>query len=156
MLKLFAITFSLTFASTLIAFGVLDGRFSLSEAREPAVAADEWMVVRVRDGDTLLAVPLDGVQAIRLRGASAAELKEPGGKAAAEALAKELPPGTVIVLTDRTSAAHGRIAARVWKDKSDVAVGLIRAGHLTFGADESRYATAEQRIEYPKIKGAQR
>lgn len=152
MIRFFAVMFALTFSATLIAFGVLDGKFSLSEAREPAVAADEWMVVRVRDGDTLLAVPLDGVQVIRLRGASAAEIKEPGGKQAAEALAKELPPGAVIILTDRTSAAHGRMAARVWKDKSDVAFGLIRAGHLTFGPDESRYATPEQRIEYTKAK----
>ena len=96
----------------------------------PAEAATQTAWVSwVMDGDTVLLLPEDAREAVRLRllGIDAPELCQPGGEAARDALIARVLRRTVR-LQVRGQDSYGRQLGHVWLDAQDVAAEMVRSG----------------------------
>ncbi len=89
-----------------------------------------WMgvVEKVIDGDSLL-VLRDGEEVeVRLYGVDCPEHRQPYGKQAYKFTRHHAAPGTKVTIYPKGKDSHGRVLARVFIEKKEFNVEIIRAG----------------------------
>ena len=86
-------------------------------------------LLRITDGDTVRVQLASGPINVRLHAIDAPELRQPGGRAARDALARRLPVGRELQLdvTDQ-SDGYGRMVARILSEGEDLNAWMVRAG----------------------------
>jgi endonuclease YncB( thermonuclease family) len=99
------------------------------------------VVEAVHDGDTFKCTADLGFRIsinfnVRLEGAAAPELDQPGGIGARDALAAVLPAGCVVTLESKRLDKYGRAEARVLtEDGADIGAAMIGAGFCVAAND---------------------
>lgn len=98
--------------------------------RGPVGDRFEGMVVRVKDGDSLLIKRLnrDHINEIRMAGIDAPEYGQPWGNEATDAMRKlVLGKRVTVEVTDKDR--YDRLVAKVWQDGLYINAEMTRAGH---------------------------
>jgi micrococcal nuclease len=98
----------------------------------PALAQSEppWMgvVERVIDGDSLLVSSGGQEIEVRLYGIDCPEWRQPYGKEALTYTRNLAPPGTQVKVYPKGKDSHGRVLGRVFLEKKELNIELIKAG----------------------------
>jgi micrococcal nuclease len=114
-------------------------------------------VERLRDGDTLLVRPATGGRAIpiRLRGISAPELREPGGKEA-KAFLERLTLGRSVVCDLTGEASHDRLVGycALSLDLGDALLGAALVRRCPAFDPDGRYPEGNTTLPIPPYCGA--
>jgi len=116
--------------------------FGLSAAAaNPPRAGDEGVffgpLVRVKDGDSLVAKVQGVAMEFRLADIDAPELEQPYGRAAKQELAS-LVSGQQLVLVPLDTDRYGRTVAQIWIGKTHVNAELVKRGAAWFYSEFAR------------------
>ena len=116
--------------------------FGLSAAAEtPPRAGDEGVfygpLVRVKDGDSLVAKVQGVKMEIRLAEIDAPEIEQPYGRAAKQELAS-LAAGQQLVIVPIDTDRYGRTVAQVWNGNTHLNAELVKRGAAWFYSEYAR------------------
>ena len=116
---------------TWVRTSLLAAVFGITAVHAAVHSADDWFgtVTWVVDGDTVWVRPLDGGRPVpvRLEGIDAPEICQNGGRAARDALKRQVM-GQSVLVRSQANDRYGRVLARLTLNGEDPAASLVAGG----------------------------
>lgn len=124
----------------------------------PALAAPEYSILSVGDGDTVRVVSDEGNKTIRLACIDAPEKAQaPYGSNAKAFLLKSIPVGSKVSIKPFTTDRYGRLVAEVFSNGNNINLQVVRSGNAFVyrsflkGCDKDAYLGAENEAKANKL-----